>query len=101
MRKIWNVAIYARVSTDKDSQSESIPAQVGNLKKWLIEKSTQDKEAVYNLVNIYEDQGQSGSNFDRDAFLRMKQDIEDKKINMVLTRDLSRFSRDYIMAGYY
>ena len=101
MRKIWNVAIYARVSTDKDSQSESIPAQVGNLKKWLIEKSTQDKEAVYNLVNIYEDQGKSGSNFDRDAFIRLKQDIEDKKINMVLTRDLSRFSRDYIMAGYY
>lgn len=101
MRKIWNVAIYARVSTDKDSQGESIPAQVGNLKKWLLEKSTDDKEGVYNLVNIYEDLGMSGTNFDRDAFIRMKQDIEDKKINMVLTRDLSRFSRDYITAGYY
>lgn len=101
MRKIWNVAIYARVSTDKKEQSESIPAQVGNLKKWLLEKSKGDKDAVYNLIDVYEDQGMSGSNFDRDSFIRMKQDIEDKKINMVLTRDLSRFSRNYVLAGYY
>lgn len=101
MRKIWNVAIYARVSTDKKEQSESIPAQVGNLKKWLLEKSRNDKDAVYNLIDVYEDQGMSGSNFDRDSFIRMKQDIEDKKINMVLTRDLSRFSRNYVLAGYY
>ncbi|MCB2289261.1 recombinase family protein [Clostridium sp. CS001] len=101
MRKVWNVAIYARVSTGKKEQSESIPAQVGNLKKWLLEKSRYDKEAVYNLIDVYEDQGMSGSNFDRDAFIRMKQDIEDKKVNIVLTRDLSRFSRNYILAGYY
>ena len=31
----------------------------------------------------------------------MKEDIEDKKINMIVTRDLSRFSRNYILAGYY
>jgi site-specific DNA recombinase len=101
MRKVWNVAIYARVSTGKKEQNESIPAQVGNLKKWLLEKSKYDKEAVYNLIDVYEDQGMSGSNFDRDAFIRMKQDIEDKKVNIVLTRDLSRFSRNYILAGYY
>lgn len=101
MRKIWNVGIYARVSTDKKEQSESIPAQVGNLKKWLIEKSKTDTNAVYNLVDVYEDQGMSGSNFERDAFIRMKQDIDDKKITMILTRDLSRFSRNYVLAGYY
>jgi len=66
-----------------------------------LEKSRYDKEAVYNLIDVYEDQGMSGSNFDRDAFIRMKQDIEDKKVNIVLTRDLSRFSRNYILAGYY
>ncbi len=101
MRKVWNVAIYARVSTDKKDQSESIPAQVGNLKKWLLEKSRDDKEAIYNLIDVYEDEGMTGSNFDRDSFIRMKEDMEDKKINMVLTRDLSRFSRNYVLAGYY
>ncbi len=101
MRKIWNVAIYARVSTDKKEQQESIPAQVQSLKKWLLEKSKSDKDAVYNLIEVYEDQGFSGSNFERDSFIRMKEDIEKGKINMILTRDLSRFARNYVVAGYY
>lgn len=101
MRKTWNVAIYARVSTDKKEQSESIPAQVDSLKKWLLVKKKEDLCSVYNLVEVYEDQGFSGSNFERDSFKRMKEDIENGKINMVLTRDLSRFSRNYVLAGYY
>lgn len=101
MNKIWNIAIYARVSTDKKEQSESIPVQVENLKKWILNKSKEDRNAIYNLIDVYEDQGTSGSSFDRKSFIRMKEDIEDKKINMVVTRDLSRFSRNYILAGYY
>lgn len=101
MNKIWNIAIYARVSTDKKGQSESIPAQVQNLKKWILEKSRNDKKSIYNLVDVYEDQGRSGANFNRDAFIRMKADIENGKINMIVTRDLSRFSRNYVLAGYY
>lgn len=101
MNKTWNIAIYARVSTDKESQNESIGVQVENLKKWILDKSRSECDSVYNLVGIYEDQGQSGSTFERMSFARMKQDIEDNKINMVLTRDLSRFSRNYVMAGFY
>ncbi|MCH5135896.1 recombinase family protein [Clostridiaceae bacterium UIB06] len=101
MKKVWNVAIYARVSTDKKEQQESVPAQVQGLKKWLIDKSNSDKSAIYDLVEVYEDCGFSGSTFDRDSFRRMKEDIERGKINMVLTRDLSRFSRNYLKAGYY
>ncbi|MCY6369949.1 recombinase family protein [Clostridium ganghwense] len=101
MKKVWNVAIYTRVSSDKKEQAESIPAQIESLKKWLIEKSKYDKEVVYNLEEIYEDQGFSGSNFERASFIKMKEDIELGKINMVVTRDLSRFARNYITAGYY
>lgn len=101
LKKIWKVAIYARVSTDKKEQQESIPAQSASLQKWLLEKSKEDKEAVYNLIEVYEDQGFSGSNFERDSFIRMKEDIEKGKINMILTRDLSRFARNYVVAGYY
>lgn len=99
--KIWNVAVYARVSTDKKEQKESMPAQVESLKKWLLEKSETDKGAIYKLIEVYEDAGCSGSNFERDSFIRMKEDIEQGKINMIVTRDLSRFSRNYITAGYY
>ncbi|WP_318010938.1 recombinase family protein [Clostridium estertheticum] len=101
LRKTWDVAVYARVSSDKKEQQESMPAQVESLKKWLLEKSETDCESVYNLVEIYEDVGFSGSNFERDSFIRMKEDIEQGKINMIVTRDLSRFSRNYITAGYY
>lgn len=101
MKKVWNVAIYARVSTDKKEQHESIPAQVQGLKKWIMDKSNEDELSQYNLVEVYEDYGFSGSTFDRDNFRRMERDIEAGKINMVLTRDLSRFSRNYLKAGYY
>lgn len=101
LKKVWNVAIYARVSTDKKEQQESIPAQTAGLRNWLVEKIKEDKYAVYNLVEVYEDQGFSGSNFERDSFIRMKEDIEKGRINMILTRDLSRFARNYIVAGYY
>nr|WP_291632318.1 recombinase family protein [Clostridium sp.]MBK5234142.1 recombinase family protein [Clostridium sp.] len=101
MRKIWNVALYARVSSDKKDQQESMPAQVQSLKKWILEKSDEDKESVYNLVEVYEDVGFSGSNFERKSFIRMEDDIERGKINMIVTRDLSRFSRNYVKAGYY
>lgn len=98
---IWNVAIYARVSTEKYDQRESIPAQIQGLKEWIVKKNKEDKNSIYNLEDIYEDYGFSGSNFERDSFIKMKEDIEDGKVNMVLTRDLSRFSRNYILAGYY
>ena len=72
MKKIWNIAIYARVSTDKKDQQESIPAQVQGLKTWIIDKGKSDDLSVYNLVGVYEDAGFSGSNFERDSFKRMK-----------------------------
>lgn len=42
-----------------------------------------------------------GTTFERPAFQKMIADIEEKKINMVITKDLSRLGRDYIKIGYY
>ena len=47
------------------------------------------------------DDGWSGTSFDRPAFQRMIADIEAKKVNMVITKDLSRLGRDYILTGHY
>jgi len=47
------------------------------------------------------DDGWSGTSFERPAFQRMIADIEDGKVNMVVTKDLSRLGRDYIMTGHY
>ena len=42
-----------------------------------------------------------GTTFDRKNFNRMIEDVENKKINMIITKDLSRLGRDYIKTGHY
>ena len=48
-----------------------------------------------------DDDGWSGTNFDRPGFERMIEDIETGKINCVITKDLSRLGRNYILTGQY
>lgn len=59
------------------------------------------EENSLNLVKEYVDDGVSGTTFDRPGFCKMIQDIENKNINMVITKDLSRLGRDYIKTGFY
>ena len=94
--KIYTCAIYIRLSKedDKIGESESITNQRSLLIKYV-------EENDYELVDIYIDDGYSGTNFDRPEFKRMLSDIEEGKINMVITKDLSRLGRDYIGTGEY
>ena len=59
------------------------------------------KENNLILIKEYVDDGISGTTFDRPGFNEMLQDIENKTINMVVTKDLSRLGRDYIKTGHY
>lgn len=59
------------------------------------------KEPNWLLIDIYIDDGFTGTNFNRPSFIRLKEDIEQGKIDMVITKDLSRLGRDYIDTGYY
>lgn len=94
--KEFFVAIYIRLSKEDDSlgESESIQNQKSLLTKYV-------KEQGYTLVDIYIDDGYTGTNFNRPGFQKMLKDIEDGKVNMVITKDLSRLSRDYIGTGEY
>ena len=53
------------------------------------------------FVEEYVDDGYSGTDFDRPAFKRMIKDIMDKKISLVIVKDLSRLGRDHVNTGYY
>jgi len=55
----------------------------------------------WELVDIYIDDGFTGTNFNRPDFIRMKKDVEMGRINLIITKDLSRLGRDYIETGYY
>ena len=92
----YHVALYIRLS--KEDETEGPSQSVTNQKSLLEEFVKQHRLSVYD---IYIDDGFSGTNFDRPAFQRMIADIEAKKVNMVITKDLSRLGRDYIMTGHY
>lgn len=91
----YNVGIYIRLSReddDKEYESESITNQRSLLLQYV-------KENNLRIYDTYIDDGYSGTTFDRPEFKRMIDDIEHKKINMVITKDMSRLGRDYIGTG--
>ncbi|MGM9558497.1 MAG: recombinase family protein [Oscillospiraceae bacterium] len=92
----YHVALYIRLS--KEDENEGPSESVTNQKSLLNEFVQQYRLSVYET---YVDDGWSGTNFDRPDFQRMIGDIEAKKVNMVITKDLSRLGRDYIMTGHY
>ena len=92
----YHVALYIRLS--KEDENEGPSESVTNQKSLLNEFVQQHRLSVYDT---YIDDGWSGTNFDRPDFQRMLGDIEDRKVNMVITKDLSRLGRDYIMTGHY
>lgn len=95
----YKVGIYIRLSKEdeekeKYSESESIQNQRVLLMQYI-------KENKLNFVSEYVDDGVSGTSFDRPGFNKMIEDIENGKINMVITKDLSRLGRDYVQTGLY
>ena len=82
------VTFYARVSTDKDIQLNSLDNQVMYFRNLI----TENKNWTY--VDGYIDEGISGTSVNkREDFLRMIEDSKTGKFDLILTKELSRFSR--------
>lgn len=94
--KVYNCALYCRLSRDDELQGES--NSITNQKEILKQYA---KENNLNIYDIYVDDGISGTTFDRPDFNRMIKDIENQKVNMVIVKDTSRLGRDYISFGEY
>ena len=92
----YHAALYIRLS--KEDETEGPSESVSNQQSLLNEFVRQHRLSVYDT---YIDDGWSGTNFDRPNFQRMIADIEARKVNMVITKDLSRLGRDYILTGHY
>lgn len=85
------VAAYARVSTDRDEQLTSYEAQVDYYTNYI--KSRDDWE----FVGMYADEGISGtSTKKRTGFTRMIKDALAGKIDLIIAKSLSRFSRNTV-----
>ncbi|MDO4749516.1 MAG: recombinase family protein [Eubacteriales bacterium] len=92
----YRAALYIRLS--KEDDNEGLSESVNNQRSLLNEFAGKNRLVVYDT---YIDDGWTGTNFDRPEFRRMIGDIERGKVNMVITKDLSRLGRDYIMTGHY
>ena len=92
----YRAGLYLRLSKDDDQVGESF--SIGTQRAILVDHCQAHQ---YEVRKIYVDDGYSGMNFDRPGFQELLKDIEAGLINMVLTKDLSRLGRDYIMTGYY
>lgn len=95
-RADYRAALYMRLSKDDDGAAES--ASITTQRQMLRSYAAEHGYAVYDE---YSDDGYSGVSFERPEFRRMIADIEAKRVNLVIVKDLSRLGRDYITAGQY
>ena len=90
-------AIYLRLSredTNRNADSMSITNQRDMLTGYCDERG-------WKVYDTYVDDGFTGTNFERPGFMRMIEDIKAGYINAVLTKDLSRLGRNYVLTGHY
>ena len=90
---IYKAGLYMRLSKD-DGQRESS----GIESQRLLLRDFAKRENI-EVFDEYVDDGYSGTSYDRPAFGRLLTDIEEKRINTVIVKDMSRLGRNYIVTG--
>ena len=98
MEKKYKIAAYLRLSQEDDDKdvSDSIISQ-----KNIIERKVEELGKNFFIVDYYIDDGYTGLNTNRPDFQRMIQDVEKGNINCIITKDLSRLSRNSFEANYF
>lgn len=95
--RIYNVAVYTRLSVEDGgvNNPESIVTQ-----QYFVEQFVNTQKDMC-IAGRYSDNGFTGINFERPDFERMMDDVRAKKIDCIVVKDLSRFSRNYVETGYF
>ena len=90
-RQNTRVAAYARVSSDKDAAFQSLEAQTAYYKDYVAEHPD------WELVGIYSDNGISGTLVERPEFQRLLEDCRVGKVDLVITKSVTRFARNTVI----
>ena len=85
-----NVAAYARVSEEKGRTLHSLSAQISFYSSFI------QSHSEWQYAGVYADEGISGTTDDRAEFRRMLEDCENGKIDIILTKSISRFARNTV-----
>lgn len=94
----WKIAAYVRLSRD-DGNDESL--SISNQKKILMDFLEESFCEEYILVDVYVDDGQTGTDYERPGFQRMIHDVETGRVNCIICKNLSRAFRNYSDQGYF
>jgi len=89
-------ALYCRVSRDDGTEKES--NSITNQKRLL---SKYAKTNGFKNIKVYEDDGFTGTNFNRPDMQRLLDDVEMGYVSTIIVKDMSRFGREYPQVGYY
>ena len=81
------VAAYCRVSTSQEDQRNSLENQRRYFSEYI------SRQPDWELVEVYADEGLSGTSSDRPAFRRMLAAAAEEKIDLILTKEVSRLTR--------
>ena len=92
----YNAGIYVRLSQEDERAGESLSIEN---QKMILTKYV--AEQGWTLVDVYVDDGYSGTDFNRPAVTQLLEDAKNGKINLIICKDLSRFGRNYIEVGQY
>ena len=94
----FSAAIYVRLSREEQEGSRN-HASFKNQKAFLLDFV--EKHPEITVYKVYEDNGYSGTNFDRPGFSDMMYDVSNEKVDCIIVKDLSRFGREHIETGKY
>lgn len=95
---IWNTGGYVRLSimeTRDRKDSQALSNQKDLLSSFISQKPD------LKLCELYADNGETGTNFDRSEFQRLMADVQAGKINCIVVKDLSRLGRNAAETGNY
>ena len=92
--QIYKTALYARLSTE-DPEDQTIENQLELLRQYIAGKPQ------FMLTSVYQDNGYTGTNFDRPDFQRLLAEIQSGNVNCLIVKDLSRLGRNYIETGTF
>ncbi len=97
------IGFYMRLSlsdsdVSKGNKDESYSIENQRL---LLTSFVEDRDDLYGEIREYIDDGYTGTNFDRPAFIRMIEDAKKGLLQVIIVKDLSRLGRDYIDVGDY
>ena len=88
-------AAYGRLSVEEEADGQSRENQIALLQDYI------GRQDDMELAGTYFDNGYTGTNFNRPEFIRLMDDVRQKKIRCIVVKDLSRFGRNMLEASYY